>query len=443
MNNDFLKKIKTYLSDGDFDKFVSTMNLPQANGLTINTKKINDYLLNFIIEKFDLEFIYKKNNYSYYKYNKINLEKLDIHPGSDILNHLGIYYIQEPSAAQVLKNIEFNDNELILDMCASPGGKSIQMLYELGSFKNSYLISNDTNYSRARTLSSNIEKMGFSNVLVTSNTAEELSNVFANSFDKILIDAPCSGEGMFRKSEEAVSQWSENLVRASSEVQKNLLINGFYMLKDGGTLIYSTCTYSKEEDEDNVNFLLNKFNNLKLIESKKIYHFEGIGEGQFYAIFKKDGEIKNNTYEKQTKNNLNTNDINIIKKFFAENTDFNLDENNLYKNNDDIYLTNNPINKYLKKLNVLRNGILIGTINNKIFNPSHAISHSHIASHFKEQVELDEVNIQKYLHGESIRFNLNTTVKFVILKYKTIPVGISKFTNNQLKNLYPKGHRIN
>ena len=91
----------------------------------------------------------------------------------------------------------------------------------------------------------------------------------------------------------------------------------------------------------------------------------------------------------------------------------------------------------------MRNGILIGNINNKIFNPSHAISHSHIASHFKEQVELDEVNIQKYLHGESIRFNLNTTVKFVVLKYKTIPVGISKFTNNQLKNLYPKGLRIN
>ena len=441
MNNDFLKKMKTYLNNEEYDKFISTINSNPTNGLTINTKKINLDLLDFIIKKFNLDFIYKKNNYSYYKYDKANLEKLDIHPGSDILNHLGIYYIQEPSAAQVLKNIEFSDNELILDMCASPGGKTMQILYELDSFKNSFLISNDSNYSRARTLSSNIEKMGFSNVIVTSNTAEVLSNIFINSFDKILIDAPCSGEGMFRKSCDAVTQWSQNLVKTSSEVQKDLLKKGFYMLKDGGTLIYSTCTYSKEEDEDNVDFLLNRFNNIKLIETKKIYHFEGIGEGQFYAIFKKDGKISPTVYLKQQKSNLNASDMNLIKNFFIENTDFILNENNLYKLNNDIYLTN-YINENKQKLNVLRNGLLIGTINNKIFNPSHAISHSYIASYFKEKIDLDETNIKKYLHGETIKYNLNTNLKYVIITYKKIPVGISKFTNNQLKNLYPKGLRI-
>ena len=214
------------------------------------------------------------------------------------------------------------------------------------------------------------------------------------------------------------------------------------MLKDGGTLIYSTCTYSKEEDEDNVNFLLNKFSNIKLIETKKIYHFEGIGEGQFYAIFKKDGKTSPATYEKQIKNSLNSNEKNIIKKFFVENTDFILNENNLYKINNDIYLINNYINKNIQKLNILRNGLLIGNINNKIFSPSHAISHSYIASKFLCQIDLDETNIKKYLHGETIKYNLNTNSKYVIITYKKIPVGISKFSNNQLKNLYPKGLRI-
>ena len=442
MNKIFLEKIKTYLNENDYNEFLKTLNENPTHGLTIFDKKINLDLLNFIIKKFDLKFVYKKNNYSYYKYDKIKLANKNIHPGSDILSHLGIYYIQEPSAASVLKNINFNENEFILDLCASPGGKSIQILYELNSFNNSYLISNEIDYNRARILSSNIEKMGFCNSIVTSNSSYELSNKFEEFFDKVLIDAPCSGEGMFRKSEIAVSQWSMNLVKTSSAIQKELLINGYKMLKPNGILIYSTCTYSKEEDEDNVYFLLNKFNNLKLLNMKKIYHFNGIGEGQFYAILKKEGENIISYKKENMKNYLNNNHIRIINDFFDSNTNIKLPIDKLYMINNDVYFTNNNLNKMLSDLKILRNGLLLGTIKNNIFYPSHAISRSFLNSYFNTKIELNDFDIQKYLHGETINLKIDTNSKYILIQYKTIPVGIAKFSNNQLKNLYPKGLRI-
>lgn len=290
MNNDFLEKMHNYLTNDEYIKFVDTLDAPAKHGFTLNYKKLRESTLNFaeIIDKWNLKKVYENDKYSYYVYDKNLLEKKGIFLGKHPLYHAGLYYIQEPSSNMVLRNIDIKSDYKIIDLCSAPGGKTIQALYHLDKNNGGVIYTNDIDFKRIKAVYSNIERMGFLNTAkIFNKPVEFFVEGYEKYFDIVILDAPCSGEGMMRKNDMSITQWSQKLVERCAKLQKELIDSAVKLVKSGGILSYSTCTYSKEEDEDNVQYIKEKYNDFELVEERKIYHFEGIGEGQFYATFKR------------------------------------------------------------------------------------------------------------------------------------------------------------
>ena len=397
LKKEFLARMKSELSESDFNKYLDEMEKSETHGLTINMHKLNKSSidLKYIIERFSAKSVFQNNNFTYISYNKDYLSSNSVFPGKDPLYHVGLYYIQEPSASKVLYDVDIKPDDIVLDLCASPGGKTSEILFSLSKNDGGFLVSNEIDFARSKVLSSNIERLGFDNVAITCSDSTKLLKNFPNYFDKIIVDAPCSGEGMFRKSEDARLQWSMKLVESMSRVQKSLVDDAYNMLKPGGTLIYSTCTFSKEEDEEVVSSLINKYDNLKIVKMEKNYPFNSIGEGQFYAI--------------------------LIKS----------DDGYSGKSRFDI--------KDLEGINVVRVGVDEFTYENKTKLPTHASTHIDSIS-FENVVELDDEDVEKYLKGEALRLNLDFT-GFCKVTYKNLGLGLAKYNNGILKNHYPKGLR--
>lgn len=407
--------MKNDLNSLDFEKYLNCLELCTTHGMTINLNilKMSSIDLNYVIDKFKLIEVFKNENYAYYTYDKEKLADFGIYPGKDPLYHAGLYYIQEPSSAKVLSEVQFETSDIVLDLCASPGGKSIEVLYSLDKNAGGFLVSNEVNYKRVKILNSNIERMGFENVVITASKSSELLKCFNNYFDKIIVDAPCSGEGMFRKSEEARIQWSFSLVRSCSNIQKELLDDAYNMLKDGGILIYSTCTFSKEEDEEVVDYLLNKYSDLELIKMEKNYPFNSIGEGQFYSIIKKKGLSASKTVAPKM---MDLESINVIRYGVREYEEESIKEQN----------NKGSINKKCNKKNIMK--------------PTHESTHINDVR-FNNIVDLDDIEIYKYLKGETIKKDLNFN-GYCKITYKNMGIGLAKYVNGVLKNHYPKGLRL-
>lgn len=267
MNEMYLKRMKEQLSES-YDAYIKSLSEPETHGLILNTKKCKV-----------LPGLTKINDYTY------SYTDADTFNGKLVYHHLGAYYISEPSSMAVIPKLDIKESDKVLDLCAAPGGKSIQALMYLDEQKGGFLVANEIVVKRVKILSSNIERMGFNNVLITSNDAKTISEKFPNTFDKLIVDAPCSGEGMFRKDMEARDMWSENLVYECAKRQKEIVMYAVNTLKPGGLMSYSTCTFSKEEDEDIVEYI--KTLGFTLILEEKIYPHMSRGEGQYIAILKK------------------------------------------------------------------------------------------------------------------------------------------------------------
>ena len=395
LKKEYLDRMKLDLKD-DFEKYLNSFNDEEKHGLIINMKKLSksDLSLDEFLKLFNLDILYKDRNLVYATYDKNLLEKDKIYIGKHPLHHAGLYYVQEPSAAKPVVEFGVEEDDAVLDLCASPGGKTIETLCNLG--KNGFIISNEIDFTRAKVLISNIERLGFDNAIVSCCNSKTFLTYFTSFFDKIIVDAPCSGEGMMRKSLEARRQWSKELVIKMAHIQKELLDNAYLMLKNGGKILYSTCTFSMEEDEDNVQYLLNKYNDLTLEKSEKIYPHLSIGEGQFYAIFKKDGEEKSRS---KIPNNDIISKINILKYGFE---------------------------KYEKKHNVVV--------------PTHMSTHIDYVS-FDNVIELNYEDIIKYIHGDTIPVPENYENGFYKVTYRKLGIGLGKIVKGVLKNHYPKGLR--
>ena len=400
LKKEFLDKLKKLLNNADYEKYLNAMEDEETHGLVVNLHKLNvsSIDLDYIVNKFNATVVYKNNNFAYLSYDKNQLASNGVFPGKDPLYHVGLYYIQEPSASKVLYDVDVKSDDLVLDLCASPGGKTAELLFSLDKNSGGFLISNEIDFGRTKVLSSNIERLGFENVAVTCSDSQKLASRFTEYFDKILVDAPCSGEGMFRKSEEARLQWNQKLVDSLSNLQKKLVEDAYTMLKNGGTLIYSTCTFSMEEDEEIVEYLLNKHSDFKLCKMEKNYPFNSIGEGQFFAILE-----KTNGCGEETKHRFDVKDLDGI--------------------------------------NVLRVGVEAFTVENKVKVPSHASTHCD-NMRFDNTLELDDHLVLKYLKGEAIRMDLPFK-GYCKVTYKNLGLGLAKYTNGILKNHYPKGLRNN
>lgn len=439
--NEFIVNMKELLKD-DFEKFLAIYDNPYTKAIRVNTKKTTTEELQKLITSLTDKIPFTQGFY-------INADdKL----GNNPYHHAGLFYVQEPSAMQPALCTEIAEDAVVLDLCASPGGKSGQLAEQLSN--KGLLVSNEIITARAKILKENMDRLGYSNVIVTSTTPQNLTRL-GKMFDVILVDAPCSGEGLFRKEPNAVNEWNSGINKMNSERQLELLELVTKLLKPNGKIIYSTCTFSKLENEEVVKKFLNKFVNFKLdkindnltpystyIENenlRRVLPHTNKGEGQFYACLKSTENAiidnKNYTYLE----NLKASEKNIVNEFIAKYT--NLKNLNIKSYEGNILL---PPEKEIntKGIFVLKYGINLGKIEKRRFIPNHNFFTS-LGNSFKICINLEnETQITNYLKGEQIEVNDITSNGYCTVCVNGYALGGGKIQNGKINNLYPKYLRL-
>ena len=367
-------------------------------------------------------------------------------PGNSPLHHCGAFYIQEPSATSAVEMLGVEQGELVLDLCAAPGGKSTQIGAKLNG--TGLLWSNEIVKSRANILLSNIERMGISNAVVSNARPDVLCQRLVGRFDRVLVDAPCSGEGMFRKNGSALTEWSPEHVKSCAERQLNILNSAKLALKDGGVLVYSTCTFSTEENEgvitrfleENPDFLLEdagvSFGRPALKYARRIFPMDG-GEGHFAARLRKSGQAQK-TAPLPSKSNPDQRVLEFYDSIF-KNRPFG--ENIEIKNNKIIILPKNYDIDF-RGLPVLRAGVVLGGLVKNRIEPHHSAFTAAKAEQCARVVDFDvnSAEVKAYLHGEEIA--VPSSIKgYCAVCVNGMTLGFGKASNGRLKNKYPKGLR--
>jgi NOL1/NOP2/sun family putative RNA methylase len=208
-------------------------------------------------------------------------------PGRHAYHAAGLYYIQEPSAMMAVELLDPQPGDAVLDLAAAPGGKSTQIAARLRG--EGLLVANEIHPARAKILAENVERLGIPNAIVTQASPQELSPRYPETFDRVLLDAPCSGEGMFRKEPETVREWSPEAVEACAARQRDILPHAAAMLREGGALVYSTCTFNTRENEETVAWFLDRFPEFRLLREERMWPHRGQGEGHYAALLRKEG----------------------------------------------------------------------------------------------------------------------------------------------------------
>jgi len=424
----FLDEMKEILNE-EYDDFIKSYDEPKTTGLRVNTLKISkEDLLNLNLYNLD-QIPWAKEGF-YYN------EEVD-RPGKSPLHEAGAYYLQEPSAMSVVPKLDVQEDEKILDMCAAPGGKSTYILSKLNN--TGLLVSNEINPTRIRALGENLERFGAKNYIITNTDSNNLRKVFTGYFDKIVIDAPCSGQGMFRKDEVAITDWSYAKVLECQSIQREIIRDGYEMLTNGGTLVYSTCTFAKEENEDVINEFISEYPNAKLIMMERLWPHKVKGEGHFVAKIQKLEE--EDCSVKQIKVKRIDKEIKDYKDFEKKFLNISL-ENKFEIRGENLYLLPEE-SPDTKKIKLLRYGLHVGTLKKNRFEPSHALSHYLKIEDAKyiENLKVNDEQILQYLRGNTI--NTGNSRGWVLVCVEGIPIGWGKESNGVLKNHYPKGLRIN
>ena len=424
----FLDEMKIILGD-EYSEFIKSYDDPKTTGLRVNTLKMTkDKLLS--LNLYSLQEIPWTNEGFYY-------DESIYRPGKNPLHEAGAYYLQEPSAMSVVPKLDVQEGEKILDMCAAPGGKSTYILSKLNN--TGLLVSNEINPIRIKALGENLERFGAKNCIITNTDSRSLRKVFEGYFDKIVIDAPCSGQGMFRKDEVAISDWSYAKVLECQSIQREIIRDGYHMLKEGGILVYSTCTFAKEENEIIIEEFLEEYTDAKLIEMERLWPHKIKGEGHFVAKIEKLEEDRCSTKDLKIKKlDKEVKDYRDFEKKFLNiklDNRFELRGENLYLLPDEL--------PDIKKLKVLRYGLHLGMLKKNRFEPSHALSHYLKIDDVKyiENFNINEKEVLDYLRGNTI--NTGQSRGWVLVCVEGVALGWGKESNGVLKNHYPKGLRIN
>ena len=375
---------------------------------------------------------------------------------------MGLYYIQEPSAMSAAALLAPKPGMRVLDLCAAPGGKSTQLATYLGD--SGLLVSNEINTQRSRILSQNIERMGIKNAIVTNEDSFVLASHFPGFFNAIQVDAPCSGEGMFRKLPEAIEQWSMENVAICAARQKEILDNAAVMLKPGGVIVYSTCTFSREENEDVIEYFLERHTDFTLEEMERFWPHKVDGEGHFVAklvrrgsineFVEADGKTKKNKNSKNRKNETKTaltkENMKLLSEFLDETISDDMAA--LIKNSrlvmfgEQLYrLPDMEVD--IKGLKVQRAGLHIGEFKKQRFEPSHSLALALKLSEAKNVVKLTCDNPQTigFFNGQSVMLSDEQAAEckkgWALVCVDGYPAGWGKVNGTQVKNHYPKGLR--
>lgn len=424
----FLERMKKMLGE-EYEEFLASYEQERAYGMRINTLKLDvDSALKLL--PFSLEPIPWCETGFYYSKGE--------RPGKHAFHEAGLYYIQEPSAMITAELAEIIPGEHVLDLCAAPGGKSTQLACKMQG--KGVLVSNEINPQRAAALSQNIERMGIKNAIVTNESPEKLSRYMMSYFDKIVVDAPCSGEGMFKKEALAVSEWSPEKVESCAKRQREILESADVMLKQGGRLVYSTCTFSEQENEDVIQGFIQGHPEYEIIDMHRIWPHKVKGEGHFAAVLQKNGE-STYIYKEEKAPRLERSRQMQVEEFMKSVLQTTL-EGKIFPFGDHLYLL--PMHApELKGLKVLRPGLHLGSFKKNRFEPAHALSHAlnvhdcrHVLNYTSEQGE-----VARYLRGEALEGKAQEKGWYLVC-VEGISLGFAKYSNEMFKNHYPKGLRI-
>jgi len=442
----YVTRMKKLLGS-EYESYEKALSAPPIRAFRVNTDKIT-------LEEFEKLNIFSSKKIPYVE-NGFYLEyedKIGNHP----YHHAGMIYVQEPAAMAPAESLEINPDWIILDMCAAPGGKSSQLKNKLS--KNGFLVSNEIISSRCKLLTGNVERLGFHNTVTTCMDSEKIAKLFPKTFDMIMVDAPCSGEGMFRKEDIAIDEWSEENVKMCAARQKQILHNASLALKDGGYIVYATCTFSLEENEMTVDDFLSshpQFEIIPLTERVNAYtergiRFEGCisehieyagrfyphkatGEGQFMAVLHSTAFPRENTSYRTAPTKTDK----IVSDFLRD-TLTEYDESCVSEYNGNPVYINLPIE--IKKGTAFSCGVNIGEVRKNYIQPHHQFFMA-MGKLFKRKIELsaDSEELKKYLHGEEIQANCPNG--WAVVTVDGCTVGGAKVVSGTAKNHYPKGLR--
>ncbi len=441
----FVSRMKNILGE-DYPLYEKAMAEPPVRAFRVNTNKISLDDFEKVNDLSKEKIPYVENGYYLEK------EKIGNHP----FHHAGMIYVQEPAAMAPAECVDIQKGWKILDMCAAPGGKSTQLGLTIG--ENGILVSNEIIPSRCKILTGNIERLGLKNTVTTCLDTKRLAELYLGTFDMVMVDAPCSGEGMFRKEEIAIDEWSKENVQKCAARQKEILENAAKCLKNGGYIVYATCTFSLEENEmvvdeflqnhpefeicpvkqavidataDGINYSGCKCENIHF--ARRFYPHKAKGEGQFMALLHNKNESTN-----EIQKTIKTEKTDPCVKAFLDDvlTDYNIDNVTLYNGNP-VYF---PPFFEVKKGTAFSCGVTIGELRKNYIQPHHQFFMA-LGKCFKRKIELapDSEELKKYLHGEEISAECENG--WAVVMVCGCAVGGAKAVNGKLKNHYPKGLR--
>ncbi|MFZ5965636.1 MAG: RsmF rRNA methyltransferase first C-terminal domain-containing protein [Bacillota bacterium] len=443
----YLERMKHLLKE-EYEGFLKSYESPHFQGIRVNTLKISVEAFKEI-SPFQLEPIPWTRDGFYIDSGE--------RPGKHPYYHAGLYYIQEPSAMAPGNMIHAQPYEKILDLCAAPGGKTVQIA---GALQNTgVLVSNDIHANRVKALIKNIELYGIINAVVLNDKPEKIFTYFHDYFDRVLVDAPCSGEGMFRKDSSMVKSWENYGVSYYAAIQEEILRNIDGALKSSGHLLYSTCTFSPEENEGTISTFLDRNTHYTIVDIPKtagldegrpewvngrdalrrcvrLWPHKVMGEGHFIALLKKAKEEETATRVSQASKMK-------IPKEFQDFVEENLDRKfhgcfEVY--NDNLYLLPTDL-PTLKGLKIMRSGWLLGTLKKNRFEPSQALAMGLKAHEAKRTVNFkaDSMEVKKYLKGDTL--HVEGEKGWTLVCVDSYPLGWAKQTGDMLKNYYPAAWR--
>lgn len=456
----FLLKMQELLGE-EFGQYLESFKEEWKPGLRVNTLKLSPGELAELVP-WNLEPVSWADNGFYYDGT---LDGEVLRPSKHPAYYAGLYYLQEPSAMTPAAMLPVVPGDRVLDLCAAPGGKSTELASKLKG--RGMLVSNDISYSRARALLKNLELAGAANICVTSEAPEKLAGVWPEFFDKILVDAPCSGEGMFRRDEDMVKDWNEKGPEYYVPIQRQILSQAAAMLRPGGYMLYSTCTFSVEEDEGNVAYVLEEFPQMQLccLDLDKVpgacggFGLPGCmrlfphrlkGEGHFLALMRKKGgddggkeilpPMDPGTARKRVRAVEKEKELDA----FLRQSGAEWDYGRIVIHQDNVYYLPEGLAWNLP-LRFLRTGLFLGELKKGRFEPSQALAMSMKAGQFPNTVSFPggDSRVLRYLKGETISLEGDEgPVKgWCLAAMEGFPLGWAKGTGMSLKNKYYPGWR--
>lgn len=449
---EFENKMKELLGD-EYEAFISGFSEERYGGVRFNSLKTDKETFEKKVP-FGVEEVSWINNGYYYS--------LKDQPAKHPYYFAGVYYIQEPSAMTPARVLPVEPGDKVLDICAAPGGKSTELAAKLQG--KGVLFSNDISNSRAKALLKNLELFGTKNAVILSEAPGKLTERFKGYFDKILIDAPCSGEGMFRKSPTIMKNWEQYGPAYYHKLQLEIIDAVVPMLAPGGMLVYSTCTFDASEDEGTIEYILNNYPDMHVAEPE--LKFEGFdhghpeyigsaheeiaktirlwphklkGEGHFCALLKKDDGERPGFIGERLKNVKLPDEA----EDFLKRIKLDIPRERLELREDRLYLVPEDIPS-LAGLRIMRTGLLLGEIKKNRFEPSQALAMALKAEEYDNIYNLpaDDEDVIKYLKCETIDAKTELKDGYALVCVDSWPLGWAKVQNGVLKNKYLPGWRM-